>query len=200
MKQTNIVRIGKVSSVKAERGTVQVVFADMDNMVSTDLPVLFPQGLKNKAYAMPDVGENVVCIFMEQGVGDGFCLGCFYTPAQPPPIQGAEVVHYAFSDGTYIAYDRKTHKLTADIKEGEVDITAKKVNVDCDILSGACKQSTIEGEAFGIGSKMLNISCESGEILGNLTLSGDIEITGKIILSGDIVLSGNITCPGYCKC
>lgn len=200
MKETTIVRIGKVSSVNAQKGTVQVVFADMDNMVSTDLPVLFPQGLKNKAYAMPDVGENVVCLFMAQGVGDGFCLGCFYTPSAPPPIQETEVVYYAFADGSSIAYDRKAHKLTADIKDGEVDVTANKVNVNCELLSGSCKQSTIEGEAFGIGSKTLNIACESGDISGNLTLNGEITLVGKIVLSGDIVLTGNITCPGYCKC
>ena len=39
-KVTEIIRIGKVSSVNAQARTVRVIFSDSDNMVSAELPVL----------------------------------------------------------------------------------------------------------------------------------------------------------------
>lgn len=173
MAQTNIVRIGKVSSTDPTTATVKVVFSDLDNMVSDDLPVVYPQANKNKAYAMPDVGENVLCIFIEQGVGDGFCIGCFYTDTETPPTTDQEKVNYTFEDGTVLEYDRKEHKLKADIK-GNAEITAENVSLKC-------TNGSINGENLEISG-------------GNITLSGDIT------LSGSITLSGPVSCPGYCKC
>jgi len=44
-----VIRIGIVSSIDAEKGTARVIFDDLDNLVSYNLPILFPATLKNKA-------------------------------------------------------------------------------------------------------------------------------------------------------
>ena len=166
--ETNIVRIGKVSVSDPAKATVNVVFSDMDNMVSTNLPIIFPQGLKNKAYAIPDIGENVLCIFLEQGLGDGFCVGCFYTESEVPPVTEQDKVHYAFEDGTFMEYDRKEHKLTAKIN-GNADIKAKDILIEAD---------NIEGKA-----KNVDLSCTTLTI----NSTGDISLKGsKIILQGTL--------------
>ncbi|WP_190283455.1 phage baseplate assembly protein V [Cellulosilyticum sp. ST5] len=165
MKQTNILRIGKVSSTNPKAATVKVVFSDMDNMVSHDLPLLFPQGLKNKAYAMPDVGENVVCLFIEQGVGDGFCIGSFYTLSDTPPVTNQDKVHYSFEDGSHVEYDRSKCKLTVHAV-GDVQIEGRNIT-----LSGGTIQ-----------------------INGDITLNGSTTLSGNVSLSGSVSCPGYCKC------
>lgn len=188
MKETNIVRVGTVSSVNPNAATVKVIFSDIDDLVSDDLPVIFPQSLKNKAYALPDVGDNVVCIFIEQGIGDGFCIGSFYTPTSKPPVSDPDKIHYMFGDGAYVEYDRKSHKLIVDAKSGSVDVKAKSIIAECEELSGACKTCSISGESVGV-------VCKTGNISGD-----DLVISGNITLRGSITLNGSVNCPGYCTC
>ena len=74
----SIIRIGEVSSVDYSRGTARVVFDDEDSAVSFDLPVLHTNTFANKDYALPDVGEDVLCLFLPSGPEEGFILGSFY--------------------------------------------------------------------------------------------------------------------------
>ena len=167
--ETKMVRIGKVSSVNIEKARVQVVFEDIDNMVSVDLPLLFPQGLKNKFYAVPDIGENVLCLFMEQGLSDGFCLGSFYTDLVLPPVSNQDKVHFAFEDGTSIEYDRKEHKLVADIK-GDAQIQADKIQAECN-------ECTINATTINMNCTNLNIQSKEDIIIQSKT---------KVILKGKV--------------
>ena len=167
--ETKMVRIGKVSSVNIEKARVQVVFEDIDNMVSVDLPLLFPQGLKNKFYAVPDIDENVLCLFMEQGLSDGFCLGSFYTDLVLPPVSNQDKVHFAFEDGTYIEYDRKEHKLVADIK-GDAQIQADKIQAECN-------ECTINATTINMNCTNLNIQSKEDIIIQSKT---------KVILKGKV--------------
>lgn len=167
--ETKMVRIGKVSSVNIEKARVQVVFEDIDNMVSVDLPLLFPQGLKNKFYAVPDIGENVLCLFIEQGLSDGFCLGSFYTDLVLPPVSNQDKVHFAFEDGTSIEYDRKEHKLVADIK-GDAQIQADKIQAECN-------ECTINATTINMNCTNLNIQSKEDIIIQSKT---------KVILKGKV--------------
>lgn len=181
MEETKIARIGKVSSTDLENARVKVVFSDIDNMVTTDLPVLFPQGLKNKFYAMPDIGENVLCIFIEQGIGDGFCLGAFYTDSVAPPIADQDKVHYAFEDGTYIEYDRKEHRLKADIK-GDADIKVKNVKVEAENVNTKCNTLIARSKEASITAIDVTLACSALTVnaTGNISLKGN-----KVTLQGN---------------
>lgn len=181
--ETKMVRIGKVSSVNIEKARVQVVFEDIDNMVSVDLPLLFPQGLKNKFYAVPDIGENVVCLFIEQGLSDGYCLGSFYTDLVLPPISSQDKVHFTFEDGTFIEYDRKEHKLVADIK-GDAELKVKNVSVEADhvqsisqSINATTKEATIQATNVNLTCTNLNIQSKEDIIIQSKT---------KVILKGKV--------------
>lgn len=119
----NLVRVGRVSSINPGAGTIRVVFEDRQNMVSYDLPVLVRQSLKNKDYFMPDIGEQVVCLFLPSGNAQGFCLGSFYSDVDRPPVSNPDKRHVTFADGTSVEYDRGTHTLTVNA-QGPVNITA----------------------------------------------------------------------------
>ena len=84
--EEKIVRHGKISAVYPERHTVRVTFEDADEVVSAEMPYLTTSASKNNLYRLPDIEEEVVCIFEgnDAGEGDGFCIGSFYNEKNVP--------------------------------------------------------------------------------------------------------------------
>ena len=123
-----IVRVGVITNVYPEKGTVRVKLVDVDDQISYELPVIFAKTHKDKAYYMPDVGEHVVCLFSGQGLEQGFVLGAIYSRADTVPVASNDKFHLRFEDGTWIEYDKKEHILRASVN-GEVEIHATKVTI-----------------------------------------------------------------------
>ena len=110
-------RFGTVTGVDTATGTARVQLPDGDGMVTMPLRVLGRRTLKDKAQALPDIGEPVACLFSGQGLEQGVILGAHYTAKTPSPNQEAQVDYVRYEDGTELWYDRKGHKLTAKVKE-----------------------------------------------------------------------------------
>jgi len=151
-----LVRVGVVTNVYPERGTVRVRLVDADDQVSYELPVLFRKTMKDKEYWMPDVGEQVVCLFSGQGLEQGFVLGAIYSKKDSVPVASRDKWHVKFEDGTVIEYDRKEHKLKAMVN-GEVEVQAT-------------------------GNVL--IQAPTVILIGNLEVVGNIHATGSIIDEG----------------
>jgi len=151
---SELIRVGVVTSINPEKGTVRVHLAGVDEEVSYELPVIFPKTHKDKAYFMPDIGEHVVCIFSGQGLEQGFVLGAIYSEADTTPVSNKDKFLIRFEDGTEIEYDRRAHKLRA-IVNGTVEISASNI--------------VIQGPV---------------NIIGNLEVQGNIHATGAIIDEG----------------
>jgi len=130
----NMIRYGKVSSVNAKLHTVRVAFADKSGVVSHALPVVVPGSLKNKHYNLPDVDEDVVCLFLPNGMQRGFVLGSFYNVNNQPPVSSADKDHVTFSDGTVMEYDRASKTLTVNAV-GTVNITGVSGDVTINGIS-----------------------------------------------------------------
>jgi phage baseplate assembly protein V len=129
----NLIRVGRVSSINPEKATVRVLFEDKDNLVSYDLPVIVPQTMKNKDYYMPDIGEQVLCIFLPNGIQEGFCLGSFYSEKDKPAENNPNIRGVTFEDGSKITFNRKTKTLEVYAK-GVVNIKAAGgVNITGDL-------------------------------------------------------------------
>ncbi|BCS94888.1 hypothetical protein DSLASN_05200 [Desulfoluna limicola] len=122
----SMVQVGTVTEVIG--GAVRV---ELNGHASHELPVLFPKTQTDKFYAMPDVGEQVVCIFLPIGLEQGFVLGAIYSDEDEPPADGSHLTHITFGDGTVMAYDRKAHNLDITVNGGEVTVKADKVTLDC---------------------------------------------------------------------
>lgn len=105
----NLIRIGLISSVNVERMTARAVFPDKDNMVSGELKLLNRGSKKHKDYYIPDVGEQVVCVFPQNGGGKGsntgFILGSFFSTADEPVKTGSNLRRIDYGEGSYIEYD-----------------------------------------------------------------------------------------------
>lgn len=122
-----LIRVGTVSSVNAAAGTVRVAFAAQDDMVTYELPVITRGSKNNKDYWLPDVDEQVLCLFLpntsRRGVRDGFVLGTFYSSVDAPVENSGDVHAVKYGDGTIIKHDRSTGKLTINAT-GDIDIIA----------------------------------------------------------------------------
>ena len=117
-----MVRVGTVSSLDADAGTVRVLCPDDDGLVSYSLPVLVHKTQDDKHYFMPDVGEHVLCVFLPIGLVQGFVVGSFYSDKDTVPVSSPDKTHITFKDGTVLEYDRENHILTGIVK-GYVDLT-----------------------------------------------------------------------------
>lgn len=125
-------RIGIVKEQDAERGRVRVTFADYDQMTSWWLFVVAPKTQDDKAYWMPDAGEQVVCL-MDEHDEDGAVLGAVYSQADTTPVQSADKWHVAIKDGAVFEYDRSSHELKVELpKDGKVTITANQATIQID--------------------------------------------------------------------
>lgn len=111
----NLIRVGRVSSVYPERCTARVVFDDRDDLVSYELTPLGRGSYRTKDYWMPDLDEQVLCLFLPNGNAEGFILGTRFNDEDKPPVEEKEKRHLRFADGTFIEYDQKTHTLTIDL-------------------------------------------------------------------------------------
>ena len=156
-----LIRVGEVTTVDPAKLTCRVTFDDDAGYTSAELPVLQPNTFKNKDYALPDIGEDVLCLFLPGGVERGFVLGSFYAGNVTPPASSQDVREVKFSDGTVVKYDRSAHKLTADVKgdvsvkaTGKIDVEAGgAVSIDSDssVTISAAGAVTITGSTVIIG-------------------------------------------------
>lgn len=135
---SHAIRVGYVTARQPEKHRVQVQCKDtVTAPLTTDwLLVLTPRASKDMQYDLPDIGDQVLCLFLPIGLEQGFVLGSMYGK-QEPPVKDAEKFHRKFADGTIIEYDRKEHHLeiysvgTITIRaEGEVLIKGKPVNIN----------------------------------------------------------------------
>ncbi len=79
---TDVIRIGKVSSVNAGSGMVRVTYPDKDDSVTAELPVFS----FTDEYKMPKVGSQVLVVHLSNGTSAGVCLGHYWNKSNKPPV------------------------------------------------------------------------------------------------------------------
>lgn len=200
-----LIKISEVSSINPAAGTARVVFDDDDSVVSYDLPVLQRNTIANRDYAMPDIGEDVLCIFLPSGPEDGFVLGSFYADEISPPESSGDKRTVVFSDDTRISYDRATHELSITIGGTSVvangdsiaaatpqEISAKAgttVNIE-----GGATVNINGGSAVNIGAPVLTLTM--GATVMKLTGSSATITSSNLVLNGNITVTGNLDVTG----
>jgi phage baseplate assembly protein gpV len=110
-------RLGIVQQVDAEAARVRVTFPDYDAMLSWWLPIVVMKSQNDKAYWMPDIGEQVVCL-MDLRDEAGAVLGSIYSAEDTPPASSADKWRLQFRDGTSVEYDRSSHQLRCALSDG----------------------------------------------------------------------------------
>lgn len=111
----SLLRIGKVSSINFEKGSVVVVFEEHESIVTDSLPLL------SYSYDMPEVGDLVACVFLDKDYQRGICLGKYYNQTNLPIKKGNSIWYKSLMDEGDIQYNSKTKTLT---------IRAENINVE----------------------------------------------------------------------
>ena len=170
-----LIRIGQVVKVDPQKHTVRVMF-EAEDEVSYDLPVLVRNTCANHDYSLPDVGDDVLCLFLPEGPEDGFVLGSFYAGEVTTPINNEDIRCVRFQDDTMVSYNRASHELDVVIEgthihadrkivtittPNQVNVNTKDVNVNStgniamnaggDVAIQASGAVTINGSSISIG-------------------------------------------------
>ena len=154
-------RLGEVVSVVDGKARVRVRMPDADGMTSKELPVMTSRTHKNKSYDLFDVGEQVLSLFLPGGIEQGFVLGALYSDQDEVPVSSRNKTHYAWPDGAFFEYDRKSGEMTVSTPGTVRVVSAGGVTLDADV--------TI--------TKGLSVA-------GNIGSEADISAAGKIIDGG----------------
>ncbi|MGN0902704.1 MAG: phage baseplate assembly protein V, partial [Succinivibrio sp.] len=125
---TNLIRVGEITETLPSKHKVRVSFPD-DGDVSHELPVICPNTQDNSDFHMPDVGEDVLCVFLPGGIEDGFVLGSFYAPEVERPTANQDERKVRFKDGTTVTYNRATHELDVVIEGTHIHADRQKVDI-----------------------------------------------------------------------
>lgn len=107
----NLIRIGTISAVNGAACSARVVFDDKDDLVSAELPIITIGSSQTRAYWIPEVGTQVLCIF--QPNASGFIIGAFYSSVDKPVESDAAVRSITFADGSFIRYDNGNIEINA---------------------------------------------------------------------------------------
>ena len=189
-----LVRVGFVVGRQPERHRVRVELRDTvtRSLVTAWLPVLVSRASQDMEFDLPDIGDQVLCLFSGLGLEEGWVLGSMYG-RQAPPVSSGDKWHRTFSDGTTLEYDRAAHKLKASV-QGDIEIEATG-NLQAVLQgSGAVKASgTLEAtssQGIALNTLSLSMSGEGGGGTEAVT-QGTIRHRGTIIVSGgDVVVNG----------
>ena len=122
----NNIRVGSVSSINYEDGTIRVTYPDLDNAVTDDFPVLHFGG----KYKMPEIGEDILVLHLSNGAEAGFVLGSYWTDDDPPAFSGPGVFLQEFAAVAGVAYALyksselriKAPKIILETEAGELDV------------------------------------------------------------------------------
>ena len=126
-----MLRTGTVSSVNTQNCTARVRFDDKDGVASPELHILHRFSGKNKDYWLPDIGDQVLCIFNnnDKNFSTGWIWGSYFTEKQPPQVASPDITRLDFADGSYIQYDRSSSTLDVNIS-GPINIKGATINLN----------------------------------------------------------------------
>lgn len=117
--------VGIINELDPQVMKARVLFPDKEGLVSPWLPLVVAWAQMNRAYRMPDPGEQVACL-MDDNLEAGCIVGSIYGGSETPPEQSGDVAAAHFSDGTIVRHDRAAKVLTV-ISAGTVAVVAQKL-------------------------------------------------------------------------
>ncbi len=198
-----LIKIGIVAEVDYEKATCKVVFRDKDETQSKDLKVVFTKTKKNQSWDMPDLEEQVVCLFLPNGSEEGFVIGSVYSEKNKgPAIDNRQ--KYLFEDGTYFEYDKTTS--TAKLYCVGNAVVESNKNISCIAKENIVATATKNIEAHA--TKDLIGTCDNANITSitsitlkapSITLDGEVSTTKNIVATENISAGINLIATIDCK-
>lgn len=130
-----LIRIGKVSTVNAQKGMISVTYPDLDDDTTDEFPVFS----FTDEYKMPQIGKEVLVLHLSNGQTAGIVLGRYWNQSNVPPVDSGFRKELGESYGD--AY--------MDYRGGQITLHADKILLDAeveatgDVKAGGAKISLI---------------------------------------------------------
>lgn len=176
------IRFGIVSDVNYQKGTVKVVYTDLD-ITSPELIVFQRRNKGTKEYSMPESGEHGLCLISENG-GQSFYLGSGYDEQEPIMSNAGKGKFITlYPDGTVISYDTNEHNLKVQCVD-KIDIQAQNIRVTSKNIEIVSENIDIQAQNISVTSKKLDIESKT-QITGDTTLNGALKT-----VKGDVAADG----------
>lgn len=169
-----MIKVGIVTAIDESTAKARIQILDNDEIISDWLPILQNKTKDDKFYFMPDINEEVLAVFLDSGLEQGFIIGSIYNQKDNTPISDKDKYFIKFKDNTTIEYDRKNKKLSLDCK-GDISIKALN-NIDIEANNFNIKSNNINLKA------LLNIDIKATNLKAYTSLATKI----KSMLSNQI--------------
>lgn len=188
-----LIRVGVVTSTNDQAKTCRVQFRDRNQIVSHDLRVLVKNSLENKDHWMPDINEQVLCLFLPIGIEQGYIVGSFYSNVTTSDVSTKDKRRVDFKDGTFIEYDRAQKKLTVDCKGDTLVKGAGTLTADItgDILVKSAANLTVD-VAGDILMKSASFTVDSPQS----TFTGAVNVQGALAYQSGLSGQGSASISG----
>ena len=179
----NMIRLGVVGKLVGNAATVAIEGDDGTQNTTDPRPWLTGRAGPDADWHAPEPGEQVVLLSPDGNMAQGVILPALYSTLFPAPADSADVWRKKFKDGTFIEYDRASHKLTVNVGSGTVLVVADAATVDA-------KETTMTGNATveknlvvnGVSSLNGGAKVKPGEGGG-----AAVEVDGSVIATDDVV-------------
>lgn len=190
--------------VETKPGFAKVKFADLDNLETEFLPLIFPQSLQNRAIHTIDCG-SLAAVLMDENLEDGVVLGALYSQKNPPDSVAETLHQIKLKDGGLLNYDTASGKLfihtIGDLQieaDGNVSLTTNgnvsvKASGTANVESGgslSLKAPTILLDAPNVQISGALSILGKGVAAKTATIQGDFQINGSVSATGDILAGG----------
>ena len=185
----NLIRVGVVHSADYPNAVIKVTLGEQ---VTGWLPWLTHRAGGDRSWWAPEVGEQVIVLSPSGDVSSAMVLPAMYQSSKAAPKNAETVHHTIYEDGTFIEYDRATHKLTVNVAGGDVLVTTtNNVNVSADgdasIAVGGKADVTATGDVNIDGA---NIKLNQGDSGGVVCQLHVCSLTGAAHPQGSLTVKG----------
>jgi len=106
VKMNDLIRIGTVTSVNYQEGTVKIIQPDRDNSISFDLPLM------SFEYNPPLKGDMVIVVFLPEDSTQGFVIGKPFNANNMPKNGNENIVRKDYDIDSFVEYNKATKTLT----------------------------------------------------------------------------------------
>ena len=139
----DLAREGTIVSIDLDAGTARVRFAE--ELTTGDIPWLASRAGSTRTWSPPAIGEQVVVLAPEADTARGMIIGSLSSDAHPHPANDASTLT-EYEDGARIAYDPRSHALTAILPSGAT------VRIDADGGLSFKGDLTVDGDIKSTGT------------------------------------------------
>ncbi|AIF51262.1 phage baseplate assembly protein V [Pelosinus sp. UFO1] len=146
----NLFRTGTVTAIDEVKQLIRVTFDDLDDTVSPWMQVAARGVSKDDDYWVPDIDEQVQCMFMPTGNAEGYVLFSVRGANNVPRAGKMGRRYIKFADGSSVEHDRESSTMTI-VCSGPINIIAAgNVNVTGDVIAnGVSLINHIHPESIG---------------------------------------------------